>query len=166
VERRRPSAAALAVALAACSGSGGSGLPVDLSGQYSVSVTNTDNGCNYANWTIGQSLQNVEFDITQSGADVSGDIRGLAGAYFALLGIGTLKGTVSGSSASLTAVGTNSIKQGQCSYFVRATADVTLTGNTINGTVTYSNETNKAPDCGSLATCSSHQSVAGSRPPK
>jgi hypothetical protein len=169
VERRRASGAAIAVAiaLAACSGSGGSGgLPADISGQYSVSVANTDNGCNYANWTIGQTAQNIEFDINQSGADVSGDVRGLAGAYFALLGIGTLQGTVTGSSASLTAVGTNSIKQGQCSYFVRATVNVTLTGNTVNGTVTYTNETNKAADCGLLDTCSSHQSVAGSRPPK
>jgi hypothetical protein len=49
---------------------------------------------------------------------------------------------------------------------VRATADITLTGNTINGTMTYRNETNKSPDCGNVETCTSQQSVAGNRPPK
>jgi hypothetical protein len=167
VQRYIPSAVALTLAMTACSGSSSSSaLPADLSGQYSLSVTNTDNGCNYATWTIGNTAQNVPFSVSQSGADVSGTVQGAAAAYFAVLGIGTLQGTVNGSSASLTAVGTNAVKQGTCSFFVRATVDMTLTGNTINGTVTYSNETNNAPDCGALSTCGSHQSIAGSRPPK
>jgi hypothetical protein len=156
----------------ACGGSssdsvtGTGGPPADFGGSYSVSVTNSANGCNYANWTNGQSSQNLPFEITQRGSEVSGELRGLANFYFALLGIGTLKGTASGSTASITAVGTNSIKQGNCAYFVRATADLTLTGNTVNGTVTYRNETNKHADCGTLETCTSTQSVAGNRPPK
>lgn len=140
--------------------------PQDFSGTYSISVTNTDNGCDYPSWKIGESAQNIRFDIEQEGASARGELRGLANLYYAALGIGTLEGTVHGSSLTLTAVGTTSVKQGACAYFVRATADITLTGNTINGTMTYSNETNHHADCGALETCSSQQSVAGSRAPK
>jgi hypothetical protein len=154
--------------LGACSGSDAStpAPPADFSGSYTVSLTNGANGCNYANWQVGHAVQSIPFDITQSGADVTGEVKGLANVTFAILGIGALKGTASGTSASLSNVGTTSLKQGACAYFVRATADVTLSGNTINGTVTYRDETNKHPDCGTLETCTSMQSVAGSRPPK
>src|SRR5262245_15079828 len=105
------------VLLLGCSGSDSSGLPADFSGNYSVSITNSSNGCNYANWKVGESVQNIEVSVGQSGADLTVDVRGLANIYFAVLGIGTLKGTAGGSSASATAVGTNSIKQGLCAYF-------------------------------------------------
>jgi hypothetical protein len=140
--------------------------PADFAGRYSVSVTNTDNACGYDNWRIGESSQNLTFDVAQGAGEISGDLRGLAGFYFALLGIGTLKGTVTGANASMSAVGTNSIKKGGCAYFVKATASLTLTGNTVNGTMTYTNQTNGAAECGILATCSSQQSVAGNRSPK
>lgn len=163
------SSAVLISGLVACGGSDGDGVvgpPADVSGNYRIAVKNTDNGCGYANWEIGKTAENIELEVTQTDATAKGQVKGLANFYFALLGIGALEGNVSGSSASLTAVGTNSVKQGQCAYFVRATADFTLTGNTINGTMTYRNETNHHADCGVLETCTSQQSVAGSRPPK
>jgi hypothetical protein len=170
---RRPSrdirvAVALASCLAGCSGSDSSSStpPSDFSGTYSISVTNGDNGCNYANWVQGNSAQNISFDIAQSGSQASGTLKGLANFYFAVLGIGTLQGTVNGANASLTAVGTTSLRQGNCAYFVRATANIQLTGNALNGTMTYSDQVNGSPDCGPLTTCESHQSVSGSRPPK
>jgi hypothetical protein len=165
----RNAAPLLLAVVTACGGSSSDGVggpPPDLTGKYSLSLTNSNNGCNYTNFKVGDTAQNIELDMTQSGASAAASLRGLANVYFALLGIGTLQGSVNGASASLSAVGTTSIKQGQCAYFVRATADVTLTGNTINGTVTYTNETNKSPDCGALETCSSQQSIAGSRAPK
>ena len=113
-----------------------------------------------------RTASNIELEVTQSGSTAKGNVKGLANITFALLGIGTLEGPVTGANASLTAVGTNSIKQNQCAYFVRATADFTLTGDTINGTMTYRNETNKHPDCGTLETCTSQQSLSGNRPPK
>ena len=71
------------------------------------------------------------------------------------------------STTSLTAVGTTKLTQGRnCTYSVRATADLTLTENALNGTVTYRDETNHGSDCGVLETCLSQQSVSGSRPPK
>jgi hypothetical protein len=128
-------ASVLASVLLACGGSDGDGVvgpPADVSGKYSISVKNTDNGCNYANWKIGETASNIEFEVTQTGGTAKGQVKGVANFYFALLGIGALEGNVNGSSASLSAVGTNAVKQGQCSYFVRATADFTLVGNAIN----------------------------------
>jgi hypothetical protein len=138
--------------LAACSGSDSSvsSPPADFSGNFSVSITNGANGCNYANWQVGKETQNIPFQIAQSGASASGQVQGAANIVFALLGIGTLQGPVTGSSASLSAVGTTSLKQGACAYFVHVTADITLTGDTINGTLTYTDQTNKSPDCGAL----------------
>lgn len=164
--QRLITSSAIAFLLLACSGSDDNQVPADFSGSYSVAVTNTSNECQYDNWTIGNSTQNIPFEITQSGDVASGDLKGLANFYFAVLGIGTLSGPVTGSTASLSAVGTTSVKKGQCAYFVRATIALSLTGNTINGTVSYTNETNKHADCGVLEACSSVQSVAGSRPPK
>jgi hypothetical protein len=168
VKRESLLCALTAAAIAACGGSDSSvgAPPADFAGKYSISVKNVDNGCNYQNWNVGQTAQNVEFDITQSGSNVTGNVRGVANIYFAALGIGALDGTASGTSASMDAVGTTSVAQGKCAYFVRAVIDLTLTGNTVNGTVTYSNQTNGSPDCGALTTCSSRQEVAGSRPPK
>jgi hypothetical protein len=158
---------AVLLLVAACSGSGGTvDTPADLAGAYTISVTNTDNGCSYDNWKVGQSAQNIQLDITQTHADVSASLRGLGSIAFAVLGIGAMSGTVSGSSATVTAVGTNGVRRGQCAFFVRATASITLTGNTINGTVTYTNETNHHAECGVLETCSSQQTLAGNRPPK
>lgn len=154
--------------LAACSGSDSPppSPAADFSGKYSVSITNGSNDCHYANWQVGHATQNIPFVITESGTNASGQVQGLANLLFGLLGIGTLQGTVTGSTASLTAVGTTSLKQGACAYFVRATLDMTLSGDTINGTLTYRDETNKSPDCGQLETCTSQQNLAGSRPPK
>lgn len=155
------------LAASGCSGSSSSSSPpADFTGVYSVSVTDETNGCNYGGWTVGKTAQNVELDVTQSGGNVTGQVKGLANVYFALLGIGPLNGTANGASAEMSATGTNSVKSGSCAYFVRATIDVTLTGDTVNGTVTYSNQTNGDPSCGALATCTSTQDIAGSRPPK
>jgi len=156
----------LALLVACGDDDNGSGPPADVSGVYSVSITNTNNDCQYANWTIGNTAQNIEFDVTENGAAASGNVKGLANIYFAVLGIGTLTGNVSGASASMTAVGTTPVHKDSCTYTVRATANFTLTGNTINGSMVYTNETNHDPSCGILSTCSSTQSIAGSRPPK
>jgi hypothetical protein len=157
---------AVSALVAACSGSDSTSPPSNVAGTYSVSITNTNNDCQYANWTIGNTAQNIQFDVTQNGASASGNVKGLANIYFAVLGIGTLTGNVNGDSASLTAVGTTPLTKGACQYHVQATATFTLTGNTINGSMVYTNQTNNDPSCGTLTTCSSTQSVAGSRPPK
>lgn len=153
-------------ALASAGCSSGSDAPADVSGTYSLSITDTKNDCNYQGWTIGQSAQNIEFDVTQNGASASGQVKGAANVYVAALGIGALNGTVSGSSATLSATGTTSVKAGSCAFFVKMTANFTLSGNAINGTIDYTNATNGDASCGNLNTCVSEQTLAGSRPPK
>ncbi|HEX7666576.1 MAG TPA: hypothetical protein VF407_18745, partial [Polyangiaceae bacterium] len=124
--------------LAACSSSDSA---ADVSGTYSLSITDTKNDCNYQNWTIGATAQNVEFDVSQNGTSASGDVKGLAAAYTGALGIGTLQGTVDGNDVSLSATGTTSVKSQSCAFFVKMTAAFTLTGNAINGTIDYTNVT-------------------------
>lgn len=140
--------------------------PADISGNYSISVTDADNGCQLGNWVAGQSAQNIQFVVTQNGAALTGEVKGVAAIYFALAGIGPLQGSASGTHGNVTAVGTTSIKDGTCAFFYRVTADFTLTGNAINGTMTYSHSTNHDPSCGYHETCTSTQNVSGSRPPK
>ncbi len=151
---------------AGCNDGAEAAPPADFSGKYSISVTNTTNDCNFDGWRVGESSSNITFDITQVGAEASGELQGLASIYFGVLGIGTLRGPVNGFDASISNTGTTSIRKGRCAYFVKATADISLTGNTINGTVTYTPQTNHDPECGTLETCSSTQSVSGNRPPK
>lgn len=160
-------AAALFVGLsAACSDDDGAAAAADFSGIYTLSVTNKENGCEYQNWQPEQSTPNIQFEIAQSGTTASGTLKGLSSWYFALLGIGTMQGTVDGDVVSMTAVGEVAAQKAGCAYFVRATVDATIVGDAVNGTVTYSNETNKGAGCGILDTCRSVQAMSGSRPPK
>lgn len=150
--------------LVACGSS--SDAPADVSGTYSLSITDTKNDCNYQGWTIGSTAQNVGFVVTQNGTSASGDVQGLAAAYTGALGIGTLQGSVDGNVVGLSATGTTSVKSGSCAFFVKMSASFTLTGNAINGTIDYTNITNNDASCGNLSTCVSEQTISGSRPPK
>src|SRR4051812_1638384 len=112
---------ALATLCVACSSSS-SGPPADVSGSYTVAVTNRTNGCEFPNWNEGAVSTNVPFTITQDGANVSGTVGGLSGAYTAIvLGTSTFAGTVAGSSVSMTATGTRSTMKGNCAYTINAT---------------------------------------------
>ena len=46
-----------------------------------------------------------------------------------------------------------------------ATVDATLTGDTLTGTIRYTQPTNDAPDCGGREECRSVQNFNGTRPP-
>src|SRR5437763_1620027 len=101
--------------LTACSSTSSNGAPADVSGNYTVLVTNRANGCAFANWTEGSKSANIPFAITQNGTTVSGSVGGLSGAYIAIvLGTNTFSGTAAGSTISMTATGTRSATMGQC----------------------------------------------------
>ena len=53
--------ALLAGVLAACSSS-----PVDVTGDYSVQLTNGSNGCMFANYTVGNMTMDVPVTVTQT----------------------------------------------------------------------------------------------------
>ena len=97
---------------------------------------------------------------------VHGTIDGLAGGFFVLaLGSANFSGSIHGNTLTLTNYGTNSAKQGNCTYTYNATVNGTQAMDSISGTITYSPQTNGNPDC-SAVECSATQKFSGSRPPK
>ena len=158
--------ALLGLVVAGCSSSSPS-PPADFSGDYSVAITNGQNGCNFKNWTVGSSSNGTPVAITQNGSSVNADVGGVAGAYYqAILGSHVFTGGVSGTRMSAVIHGTQSFPQGNCTYQVTANLGASISGDSISGTVDYTTTTNGGSDCGTLVGCSSTQSFAGSRPPK
>lgn len=142
--------------------------PQDLTGTFTIAVTNRENGCNFQTWTVGQSSANIPMVVTQQGSNgITAIVQGPAGAYLTLiLGTATFTGSVSGPTGTLTATGTRSGNQGNCAFTVNANMTITLAGNAINGSIGYAPKTNGGTDCGVLNACSSRQELSGSRPPK
>jgi hypothetical protein len=163
-------AAAIAVvvvqAAPACSSDSSFTPTPQVAGAYSVNVTNQQNGCNFANWTPGSQSQNIPFQITQNGSALTGDVTGLVGVGMDLwMGTHEFTGSLVGQSASLTAYGKNSQNQGNCTFTTNATANVTFSGDTVQGAITYTKQTNNNPDCASIQGCQSVQQLSGARPP-
>src|SRR5690349_16693792 len=110
-------------------GTGGPPPPADLAGDYTISVTDGDNGCNLANWMKGTSTKNIDFTVTQSEAHAVGLVGGLAGTYMDLvLGSHKFEGEVTGDAFSMTDYGTNQGTMNGCSYTINATIDGTIDG--------------------------------------
>jgi hypothetical protein len=142
--------------------------PANIAGAYSVTLTNGDNGCQFTNFTGAPPTQDVHVTLQQQGATATGSVTGLAGLFFSIV-LGTMaqqfQGTVSGDSFTLTAHGANAFHAGQCTFTIEATLSGTITGDTIQGQLVYTESTNGSPDCAYHATCSSTQSFAGARAP-
>lgn len=150
-----------AAALAACSSS-----PANVAGDYTVAVTNRDNGCNLANWTVGSSASNIGVTITQSGADAQATVNGLTGAYVsAALGSNVFVGTVDGDHLSLTLFGTRSQTMGNCTFTYNADLAADLNVDALTGTIDYTAKGNNNPDCATITGCVSRQDFNGTRPP-
>jgi len=162
------SLASTAFVVAACSGGGAA----DFRGDYNVTVTNDSvNQCQFANWTNGQSSTNITVTISQDTTNMSVaqlTFTGLTGFYLDLV-VGThiFSGAqVSGDQLEVTVLGTKTATQGACSYTVDSHLRITLTGNTINGTIDYTPRTNGDASCGALNACTNTQTVSGARPGK
>lgn len=156
--------ALLAGGLAACGGDDG---PADVAGDYTIVLTNRDNGCNLTNWEVGRQSAPVSVIVVQSGDAVAMDVQGVAasGLDFAL-GSHTFHGDVTGSDVEATILGTREQSQGACTFRYDATIRGTLTGDNLNGRVDYEARTNQAADCGALEGCVSFQEFAGARAPR
>jgi hypothetical protein len=140
--------------------------PANIAGDYSVSLTNGNNGCQFANWTQGSTAQDVHVMLAQQGASATATLTGLAGLlFYVVLGTVQFQGTVSGDSFTLTAVGSNPARDGMCTFTIKATLTGSTAGDTIQGQLAYTETTNGSPDCSYHSTCSSIQSFAGARPP-
>jgi hypothetical protein len=158
---------AFALTVLACSSSTTTAPPVNVTGNYTVDVTNEANGCNIGNWTQGQQSKGIPVAITQQGASVTATVTGLVGAFMvAGIGTNTFAGTLTGAVATMNATGTVQGTQGSCTFTTNASVQATFNGDTMQGTVTYTRVPTMATSaCSSLQGCQSVQSFAGARPP-
>jgi len=141
--------------------------PADVTGHYTVNVTDEANGCNLSNFTQGQSSTNIPVDVTQDGGDVTLTLTGAVGDYVNLvLGSNVFSGTVDGSHVAATLFGTRSQTMNGCAFTYNAELDGDLAGDTMTGSISYTPKTNGSPDCASIEGCTSTQNFNGTRPPK
>ncbi len=153
------------VCLAVWAGCGGDD-PVDVEGTYSVGITNRDNGCQFANWTVGATSSGISVVVTQNGGAAVAEVQG--GAAFVLnvaLGGSTFSGDVDGNHVDMTIEGTRPNTTGNCTYTYDARMTANLVGDALMGTIAYTAAHNGHTDCAAIE-CVSNQDFSGSRPPR
>ena len=140
--------------------------PADVAGNYTVNVTNGENGCGFDGWTVGDSSSNIPLLVTQSDSTVQLDVQGGTGGLLDLVIGGSLfNGEVSGNGINAALIGSNAARQGECSYTITVDLDANVNGDFIEGELQWRPVTNHHADCGILETCVTLQSFNGSRPP-
>ena len=140
--------------------------PVAVAGDYTLSLTKRDNGCDFDNWNEGDTTSNVGMIITQDGKNITGTVEGLWGAFLnTWLGSKVYTGTVGGSDLTMTIIGTHSATSGNCTYTFNSSVDATLDGDLLEGWVEYTAATNDNPDCSTIEGCVSRHQFNGTRPP-
>ncbi|MGE0399292.1 MAG: hypothetical protein AB7T06_21450 [Kofleriaceae bacterium] len=152
------------VVLAACSDD----EPANVEGNFTVSVANRDNGCNFPNYTVGDTQAGIPVTITQEGTNVTATIMGLTGAGLSLgLGSNIFSGTVDGDQMVLDLFGTRPQMQATCTYTFNAKILGSVDGDAIEGRVEYraATTTPSNPDCASIQGCLTFQEFNGTRPP-
>jgi hypothetical protein len=154
------------VAAAVLAGGGCGTDPVDAEGTYSVGITNRENGCNFANWTVGAMTSGVQVVVTQTGTSANADVQGGAGFVLDVaLGSSVFSGRVDGAKLDLIIEGIRPNTSGNCTYTYDARLFATLTGDALAGRIEYSAAHNNHSDC-SAVECTSRQDFSGSRPPR
>ena len=138
----------------------------DVAGNYTIALTNDASSCPFDNWEEGKETSGIGLAITQDGQNIQGTVDGVAAIFFTLwLGSADFDGTIKGRSLTLTNFGENPSQQGNCSFTYNAVVKAAQNADTIEGTITYSPQTNGNPDCAAVE-CSASQRFSGSRPPK
>lgn len=147
---------------------GGDDPPAAVAGDYTVNVTNGADTCSLPNWNQGASFSDIHLKLEQNGSALTGTFQGpLANLFLnTVLGASTFEGSVSGSKVALERQGTTAVGQGSCAFTVTGTVSARVSGDFIEGTITYQPSTNDSPDCTGIAGCSTQQSFNGSRPPQ
>lgn len=152
----------LLAGLAACGSD-----PVDAEGDYSINVTNRENGCNFDNWTVGNTATSIPTTINQEGTSAGAEVTGLTGGYLdIILGSHVFNGTVEGDELDLRIAGTRSATTGNCTWTVDAQLLATLNGDVLTGRINYTKNGNDNSDCAPLDGCSSFQEMNGARAPQ
>ncbi len=142
--------------------------PVNVEGSFTIAITNRDNGCSFANWTVGESSQGIPVTITQDGAMATATVMGLTGGALNLaLGSNMFSGSVDGDQVNLDLFGTRAQMQASCTFTYNAKILGSVDGDTIEGRVEYraATTTPTNPDCATIQGCLSFQEFNGTRPP-
>lgn len=156
----------LVIALAACGEVRVGSDDVDAAGNYTIAVTNGENGCMFQDWMEGNTAQGIPLTIVQDGSAVTATVEGLTGGVLQLwTGSKTFTGRVDGDRVTMTLHGTRSFTEGTCIFTVNVTASANLEGDVMTGALDYTYATNKAPDCGFRDSCHTRQAFNGTRPP-
>lgn len=150
----------LALVLAACGGD-----DVNVAGSYTMQVTNGENGCMFASWTVGAQGQ-APVTITQEGSQVTATVMGFAAISLGVaVGSNVFTGTIDGDELDLAIIGDVALSQGSCAYTINAEIHATARGDSMSGRIEYRAATNNSSECGALTGCLTVQNFAGSRPP-
>jgi len=152
--------------LAACLMAMGCESNADVAGDYTVNITNGENGCMTEDWTVGETTSGVALVVRQDGDQVQLDVEGPGGTYLDLVvGSSIFNGQVSGEEVTASLIGTRAYSGGGCTWTLTVDLDARVNGDFMEGTLTYRAVTNMHPDCGVAETCRNLQSFNGSRPP-
>ena len=141
----------------------------DVAGNYTVALTNRDNGCNLGNFNPGNTSTGVGVVITQNGSKITVTVNGLGGvALVALLGANgnVYTGGVDGDDFDVDAIGTRPNNTGNCTYTYNSTISGTLNGDALEGKILYTVADNGNSDCAQVHGCLSYQDYNGTRPPQ
>ena len=145
---------------AACSSDNG-----NAAGDYTVTLTNRDNGCNIAGWTVGNT-STATVTLTQANNNVTAAVTGLGAVALELVvGGHTYTGKISGDSLDLSLFGSRTNMMGNCTYTFNSEIHAVLDGDVLTGQIDYLSATNNNPDCAPVKDCRSFQDFNGTRPP-
>lgn len=141
--------------------------PAQIAGDYTVGITNRDNGCNFANWTVGGMTAGVDVKVAQSGSNVTADVTGGVGAVLDFaFGASAFTGSINGNELDLKLEGTRVQQTGTCTYTYNGEIIATAKGDILTGRINYTPATNGNSACASVAGCLTYQEFNGSRPPQ
>jgi hypothetical protein len=147
--------------LAACSTG-----PADVAGNYTMAITNKDNGCMFQNYTVGATSTGVQVTVTQSSSQATATVMGGGGLILdAVLGGNAFSGKVDGDAIDLTLAGSRPNTMGNCVFTYNGEIIGSLSGDTLSGRLEYTAATNMNPDCTGIQGCITTQDFNGTRPP-
>lgn len=142
------------------------GSDANVEGNYTMAVTNGENGCTITNWTVGQQNTGIPVTIRQEGTEVSAEVMGAAGIGLGLLlGTNLFTGGVDGDDIDLKIIGSSQFRTGMCAYTFNADLRGSLDGDALSGDILYRAQTNDHADCAAIQGCVSVQKYNGTRPP-
>jgi hypothetical protein len=148
-----------------CATACGGDEDANVAGDFTIAVTNRDNGCNLESWTTGAS-NSALVTLTQVMTDVTATVTGVPAIVLeAAIGGHVFAGKVSGNSLDLHLFGTRSKMSGNCTYTYNAEIHAVIDGDVLTGQIDYVAATNANPDCQGITNCRTFQDFNGTRPP-